>query len=250
MSHPILAGAEPFSATGGPAGALVLHGFTGSPHSMRGIAQALADAGFTVELPLLPGHGTAVEDMVPTGWSDWYGAAQAAYDDLARRCDRLVVVGLSMGGTLAASLAADADPAGLVAVNPHVQPALPNVVEVLQGMLDEGEVTMPAIGGDIAKPDIVELAYDATPIAALLSLLDASATLVERLPSITCPTLIFTSRQDHIVDNACSDLLAERVAGPVERVGLDRSFHVATLDFDAATIEAGTVDFARKVCAG
>ena len=131
-----------------------------------------------------------------------------------------------------------------------MQPALPNVVEVLQGMLDEGEVTMPAIGGDIAKPDIVELAYDATPIAALLSLLDASATLVERLPSITCPTLIFTSRQDHIVDNACSDLLAERVAGPVERVGLDRSFHVATLDFDAATIEAGTVDFARKVCAG
>lgn len=245
-----MAGAEPFSASGGPAGALVLHGFTGSPHSMRGIAQALANAGFTVELPLLPGHGTAVEDMVPTGWSDWYGAAQAAYDALAGRCERLVVVGLSMGGTLAASLAADRVPAGLVAVNPHIQPAVPNVSEVLQGMLDQGEATMPAIGGDVAQPETVELAYAATPIAALLSLLDASAALVERLPSITCPTLIFTSRQDHIVDNACSDLLAARCAGPVERVWLDRSYHVATLDFDAATIEAGTVDFARKVTAG
>ncbi|MDQ1443332.1 MAG: carboxylesterase, partial [Acidimicrobiaceae bacterium] len=49
----VLPGAEPFSAPGGPHGALVLHGFTGSPQSMRGVAQALADAGFAVELPRL-----------------------------------------------------------------------------------------------------------------------------------------------------------------------------------------------------
>ena len=53
--------AEPYCAAGGPHGALVLHGFTGNPSSMRGVAEALAAVGFAVELPLLPGHGTSVE---------------------------------------------------------------------------------------------------------------------------------------------------------------------------------------------
>ena len=57
---------------------LVLHGFTGSPQSMRPLAEAMAKAGFTVELPLLPGHGTSLDDMVPTRWADWSGAAEAA----------------------------------------------------------------------------------------------------------------------------------------------------------------------------
>src|SRR5580692_2929043 len=100
--HAILAGAEPFSSPGGPNGALVLHGFTGSPQSMRGLAEALAAAGFAVELPLLPGHGTSVEDMVTTGWADWSAAAEAAYEKLAANSDRVVVAGLSMGGTLTA----------------------------------------------------------------------------------------------------------------------------------------------------
>ena len=86
---PILPGAEPFSASGGPHGALVLHGFTGCPQSMRGLAQAFAAAGFTVELPRLPGHGTSVEDMTQYSWADWSAAAEAAYQDLAARCERV-----------------------------------------------------------------------------------------------------------------------------------------------------------------
>ena len=69
MTAPVLPGAEPWSAPGGPHGALVLHGFTGCPQSMRGLAQALAAAGFAVELPLLPGHGTAVDVLSSEGES-------------------------------------------------------------------------------------------------------------------------------------------------------------------------------------
>ena len=87
--HPadLIPGAEPWSHQGGPAGALVLHGFTGNPGSMRGVAEALADAGFTVDLPLLPGHGTKIEDMIPTGFADWSAHAEARYQDLAARCE-------------------------------------------------------------------------------------------------------------------------------------------------------------------
>jgi len=65
----------------------------------------MADAGFTVELPLLPGHGTSIEDMVTTRWADWSAAAERAYEELAARCSAVVVAGLSMGGTLTLWLA-------------------------------------------------------------------------------------------------------------------------------------------------
>jgi carboxylesterase len=251
MSDPVLAGAEPLSASGGPAAALVLHGFTGSPQSMRPIAEALARAGFTVEMPLLPGHGTSVADMLETGWPDWSGAADAAYQELAGRAARVVVVGLSMGGTLACWLAANhPEIAGLVCVNPFVEPPADSFLEVLQGMLDTGEPTMPAIGSDIAKPGETELAYDQTPIRPLLSLMAAIAGLQPRLGDIQCPLLLFNSPQDHVVPPTSSDLLAARVSGPVERVQCQRSYHVATLDHDGPEIAARTVAFADKVMAG
>src|SRR5262249_13233346 len=121
MTDPILPGAEPFAADGGPDGVLVVHGFTGSPQSMRPLAEAFAAAGFTVELPLLPGHGTSVDDMIPTSWADWSGAAEVAYQELASRCRRVIVAGLSMGGTLTVWLAAHhPEIAGIVCVNPAI----------------------------------------------------------------------------------------------------------------------------------
>lgn len=66
----VMAGAEPFSAKGDRRGALVVHGFTGCPQSMRPLGEALAKAGFTVEVPRLPGHGTTPEDMVNYRFSD------------------------------------------------------------------------------------------------------------------------------------------------------------------------------------
>ena len=130
--HLVLAGAEPFSAPGGPHGALVLHGFTGCPQSMRGLAQAFASAGFAVELPRLPGHGTAIEDMLETSWDDWSKAAEAAYDDLAARCDKVVVSGLSMGGTLTLWLAEHhPEIAGIVLVNAAAEPPADSFKEML-----------------------------------------------------------------------------------------------------------------------
>jgi carboxylesterase len=168
----ILPGAEPFSAAGGPAGVLVLHGFTGNPQSMRPLAQALAAAGFTVELPLLPGHGTSIDDMLTTGWADWSGAAEAAYIDLAGRCSRVVVAGLSMGGTLTCWLASrHPEIAGIICVNPAVEPAADSFLEILDGMAATGAATMPAVGNDIAMPGTKELAYDATPIAGVKDML-------------------------------------------------------------------------------
>jgi carboxylesterase len=251
MPGEILPGAEPFSASNGAHGVLVLHGFTGSPQSMRPLAEAFADAGFSVELPLLPGHGTAVEDLIPMRWSDWMSAAEAAYLDLAARCDRTVVAGLSMGGALACSLAAmHPEIAGAVVVNPLIEPPAESFRKILTGALGAGVVSAPAIGSDIAKPGAAELAYDATPIEAVLSLFDACAELVGRLGEIRCPLLIMLSRHDHVVPPGSGEVLAAGAAGPVERVWLEQSYHVATLDFDQPEIEERAVAFAQKTVAG
>ncbi len=228
---------KPASFPNGPTGVLVLHGFTGSPQSLRPLTLRFAEDGHSVELPLLPGHGTKIEDMLPTRFDDWYRAASAAYDELAGRCERVVVVGLSMGGTLATILAVEHEPAGLVLINPQVAPPPQTVIDVVQGLSDEGVATLPAIGGDIAKEGVEELAYAATPVEALLSFIARCQTLVDELAKVTCPVLLFTSPQDHVVDPLSSDVLAAGVSGPVERVTLERSFHVATLDHDAKLIE-------------
>jgi carboxylesterase len=243
----IIPGCEPWSGTGGPHGALVIHGFTGNPQSLRGLAEALHGAGYAVELPLLPGHGTSVDDLLDTGWADWSAAAEAAYEGLAARVDQVVVAGLSMGGSLALWLAArHPEVAGVVCVNPAVEVGA-EMVDGIRQMLDGGVERIPAIGGDVADPAGREKAYDATPLRPLLSLADAAAETVDDLAKIACPVLLMTSPQDHVVDPHNSDIVAERVSGPVERVTLERSYHVATLDYDKDIIFERTIEFAGRV---
>ena len=245
-----LSGCEPLSTAGGDTGVLVLHGFTGCPQSMRGLAGAFAAAGHTVELPLLPGHGTTVDDMITTGWADWSGAAEQAYTELAGRSSAVVVAGLSMGGALTLWLASrHPEIVGIVCVNPIVEVA-PDIVALARDMVAGGQDRIPEIGGDIADPDAHEAAYDAAPLGPLLSLAEGADALRADLGRITSPLLLLNSPQDHVVPPPNAETVAEGVAGPVERVTLERSFHVATLDFDAGLIEAEAVAFAARCFSG
>lgn len=250
MATQILPGAEPFSATGGPTGVLVLHGYTGSPYSLRPLASAFAAAGFTVELPLLPGHGTSVEELMATGWPEWSDAAERGLAELAERCETVFVSGLSMGGSLAIRLAeTHPEIAGIVVVNPLVEPPAESFRDLLSGMISEGATAVPSIGSDIATGVSSEHSYDATPIEPMLSMFAGIDELAAGLGELRCPVLLFSSRTDHVVPTESGDLLVASAAGPVERIWLERSFHVATLDYDAGEIETRAVAFLDKLVA-
>ena len=135
---------------------------------MRGMAEALAGAGFHIELPRLPGHGTVIDDMIATRWDDWTGEVESAYQRLAARTDAVVVAGLSMGGSLTLWTGlAHPEVAGLVCVNPATRATgAGRSSTMLAEMLDDGTETMPGIGSDIADPDVVEIAYEGTPLRA------------------------------------------------------------------------------------
>jgi carboxylesterase len=250
----ILPGAEPWhhnapdTAGGAEPGFLALHGFTGNPSSMRGLAEAMAAAGFHVELPRLPGHGTSLDDMMTTRWDDWTAAADAAYARLAARAGRIVVGGLSMGAALALWVAlAHPEIAGLVCVNPACQPHAPDVRAMIDDALAAGTDVMPGIGSDIADPDAHESAYEATPLRPLVSFLDGLVPLAARYGELTMPLLLFTSKQDHVVEPTQSELLATSYGGEVEHRWLERSYHVATQDFDRDVIFTEAVTFAKRV---
>jgi carboxylesterase len=245
-SHPpVLPGAEPLSHRAGSSlGVLVLHGFTGNPSSVRSLADAMVAAGFDVEMPRLPGHGTTIEDMMATAWSDWFGAALAGFDDLAGRCDRVAVAGLSMGGLLTLAVGMDRPAAGLVCVNPVARMRSPEETAMVDELIADGMTVLPGIGSDIADPDAVEIAYEGTPLAPLRSMFhDGVRPRCERWGEIAAPLLLFTSAQDHVVDPADSTHLASTYGGPVDHVWLERSFHVATQDFDRDLIAERAVAF-------
>lgn len=249
----VMPGCEPFSHIGDrPIGVLVLHGFTGNPSSMTYQARAFADAGLHVEQPRLPGHGTTLEDMMTTDWSDWSGEAAAAYDRLAGRVDEIVVIGLSMGGTLTlwTGLERQDDERlkGLICVNAATAPQADDVIAMVQEMIDEGSVVMPGIGSDIADPDAVEIAYDGVPLQQLMSLSnDGLAPIAGRYGELTVPILIFSSTDDHVVPPESSAHLRDTAGGEVEFVTLERSYHVATQDYDRDLINERSLAFIERV---
>ena len=244
---------EPFAFDGdgadGRIGIVVSHGFTGTPASMRPWAQHLADAGYSVRLPLLPGHGGSWQDTNRTRWPQWYAEIEAAYTELRERCDVVVAVGLSMGGTLVTRLAEQhPDIAGLVLVNPAFGTRrfdakfAPYFARLIR--------SRPSIGGDIKKPGVAEPAGERTPVIAFASLLQLWKTTVADLDRLTSPVLMFRSREDHVVDDLSAELLhGGAVNTTIREVMLEDSYHVATLDNDAPQIFAGSVEFIRSVTA-
>jgi carboxylesterase len=245
-------GAEPAFHEGGPIGVLLLHGFAGSPQPLRPWGAHLAERGYTVDVPRLPGHGTTLGECNLTRWDDWYGEASRSLAMLSERCEQVFVGGLSMGGALALRLA-QTNPervAGLMLVNPAIasrdwklrflMPALHHVITKFP----------PVISNDIKQPGVTEVAHEWVPVQALWSLTqDGWPRIVADLPSLRVPTIVFKSMEDHSgVDESSLQLLQERSGiDDLAVVFLHNSYHVATLDHDAEVIFERSHAFVERV---
>lgn len=256
MSGPVRPGAEALSRDGHGAlaqvGFLVLHGFTGSPVSVRPLAELLTKRGFAVEMPRLPGHGTRPKDLLPTRYADWRAEALAALNRLRARTQHVFAVGFSMGGTLALDLASREALSGVVTINAQILDRRGLIVK-LAPIIEKLIPIAPASAAGLTKNDIKkggdEDAYDWVAIAAGNSLVRALPQVRGHLKNLTCPLLVIYSRDDHSVPPANSKALPGLVGSAPDSVSvleLENSYHVATLDNDLALIDERVASFAEN----
>jgi carboxylesterase len=246
--EPYVAEAVPADDDGRRVGVLLIHGFTGSPASMTPWGRHLADQGFGVAVPRLPGHGTTWQELNGTGWADWYGEAERAFEKLRADSDEVVVGGLSMGGGLALRLAAERgrEVAGVMVVNAAVNRDRKDVLllPVLKGLVP----SLPGIINDIKKPGVDEHGYPRMPLRAMLSLSQLWKVTRADLAKVTQPLLLFRSTVDHVVEaSSARNVLAAVSSRDVTETLLENSYHVATLDNDAPRIFEDSAAFIARV---
>lgn len=239
--------AAPIVGGSGEVGVLLCHGFTGTPWSLKDWAEHLIATGHRVSVPLWPGHGTTWQELNNTSWQEWYAAAETALRELRQQCRTVFVGGLSMGGGMALRLAErqGSDISGLVLVNPAI--ALADKRLLALPVLSRFVPSLAAISGDIARPGGNEYGYRRTPLKALLQQTRMWADIRANLDRVDQPILMFRSEQDHVVDASSSRLIHQGVSSAevTERV-LVRSFHVATMDYEAEDIFTESVEFFRR----
>ena len=243
----IMPGAEPFFFEGNEVGVLVSHGFTGTTQSMRFLGESLArQGGFAVAGPRLKGHGTTPEDMAGTSAEDWIGSVEEALQELQARCSKIFMTGLSMGGTLTLYMAAmhPGAIAGAVPINGAVFLNSPDLASL--ALVPDAPPAVPGVGSDIKKPGETELVYPVVPVPAIRHLYALMSVTSELLPRITCPLLIFQSRDDHVVVPDNGPYILEHAGAEEKRlVWLEESYHVATLDNDRELIAEEMLAFIR-----
>lgn len=214
---------------------------------MRPWAEHLAGEGYTVRVPLLPGHGTSWQEMNRTAWPQWYAEVDAVLTELRSTCDWVAVAGQSMGGALALRLAEQrpAEVGALVLVNPAV--GLKRLDLKLLPVLRRLTSSFPGISNDIRKPGQDEVAYDRVPLHAMASQLKLWRDVRDNLARVTAPLLYLRSLTDHVVDDLSQGVILPGVSSTVrDFVDLPNSYHVATLDHDAPLIFSRSAEFLAR----
>lgn len=250
-AQPLHVSARPELTGGRRIGVLLQHGFTGSPASMRPWGEHLAEQGYGVLTPRLPGHGTTWQDLNTRTWADWNRHLTQEFDAFRAEHDVVVVGGLSMGGAQVLQLAADraSEIAGVIVVNPAVSTKRFDVrlLPVIKHLVP----SFPGIADDIAKPGTSEYGYTRTPLKAAHSMIRAWPALIAALPKVTAPLLYLRSDVDNVVDGSSEPIIWNAVASTDKRrVALPDSLHVATLDNDLPLICAESAAFIARVTSG
>ncbi len=192
---------EPFLYPGGDTGCLLVHGLTGAPEEMRWMGRFLADEGFTVLGVRLFAHATQVADMNRARWQDWLANVEDGYHMLRGLTEKVVVMGISMGGALSLLLAMEFDLAGLLIMATPVR--LPDArIERARALLPLVSKVVPTLRlpGESdwvdKEAEKLQLYYPKFPVRASAELHDLLAEMRGALGMVKAPTLLMYARGD------------------------------------------------------
>lgn len=232
----------------GHIGVVLVHGFTGSPAAMRPWAEFLNARGYSVRVPLLPGHGTKPSDLNEVEWTEWPGKVKAEIAELQKHCSQIFVAGLSMGGGTTLHVAAEVGDqlSGIILVNPmiHVKGISPTLAFAISRAIKFGK----SVGNDIKRTGVTEYGYDKMPYRGIHQLLTMLKLTRAALPSIKVPMQLFHSVDDHTLPVSNTEIVMREIGSiNKSRIELLNSFHVATLDHDSDLIFANSLTFIESL---
>ena len=228
-------------------GIIFVHGFTGSPASMRPWAHYFTDRGYTVSVPQLPGHGTQWQRLNEVSWGQWPAKVIEELAWLRTRCSKVFIFGLSMGGCTTLNVAEREQVDGLILVNPMAH--IPGIQIKFAPLIALFKKGMPSVGDDIKKPGVTEWGYDVLPTRGVIQLQKMLLVTRANLEKATAPLLIFHSVDDHVLPVSNTNIIVSEIGTPIDqltRVELKNSYHVATLDFDSDVIFEKSLTFVQS----
>ncbi|CAM5448021.1 alpha/beta hydrolase [Rhodanobacter lindaniclasticus] len=257
-----------FFLEGGRRGVLLIHGLTGTPMEMKLLGKGLHRAGFTVHGMQLAGHCGDADDLLATGWRDWYASVEHAADALRDKVDQLFVGGLSMGALLALKLAADR-PGQVAGVGVYGAtfrydgwsiPRLARLSFMLPllkklgigrdrsfmeqppyGIRDErlrAQISSAMLGGDSAAAGL-----PGNPWYSLAEMYALAADVRRRLPQVNAPCLVAHASEDDVASVRNAELVMRGVSAPTELLLLDDSYHMITIDKQRRTLIERSASF-------
>lgn len=251
-----------------PLGALLIHGYPGTPAEVRPLAQQLHERGWSIRAPLLPGFGQEIDTLSDRTHTEWLHAVQASYKALRQETDHAIIIGYSMGGTLALLAASEQQPDGLILFAPfwevdHVLwKALPVLRMVLPKVkpfrifkpdfddpnLREG-IAQFAPDADLNDPDTQEAIRDfELPISMFNQIRILGQKGYQAAPQIACPTLVIQGNQDDIVMPSKTQALISRFKTPPTYIKIDATHQLLEPENDIwSSIEANILAFANKL---
>jgi carboxylesterase len=230
--------AAPFRLDGSNGEAVVLtHGFTGVPAHFRPLAEFLHGKGYTVNVPLLAGHGTSPTDMAGTGADDWIRSVRQAAGAVSDH-RRVHLAGLSMGGLLSIIVAKDVAASTVTTINSPILVKNKRLYLTPVAHHFVAEVSWPEAPTPPLDPEVADywLTYDGYHTASAAELVRVMRTAYLAARRLRRPSLVIQSRTDESVDPRSARLLANALGPKCDLVWLERSIHNALLDSERDVI--------------
>ena len=212
-------GGESFFMKGGSSGVLLIHGFTGLPAALFLLGEFLNREGFTVLCMRLAGHGTDENDLMRTTRGDWFNSVLDGLAILRGACDKIYVVGHSMGGLLTLKLASECDVEKIITL------AAPIFIDDGLGLrnLPPREFCGNACIVQPRKklfdvPQTANEVYKKTPLVSVHELIALIDDVKKLLPKISAPILIMHGEEDHTAQPRSARFIMDNIGSKVKRV--------------------------------
>jgi carboxylesterase len=232
---------DSFFRQGGFTGVLLFHGFTATTFEVKGLADELHAAGYTVSAPLLPGHGTTPDDLNHVKWQDWMQTAENALADLKKNCRFVFVGGESMGGLISLLLAHNhPEIKGLLLYAPAIESRKLWITPLLKYFIKFSKKRN--------SDDLFEWqGYSVNPVAGAAQLYSLQYRAVRILKTITQPLIIFQGKNDRTVSPSGA-LKAYKTIPSFDKeiVWLDCG-HCILLDADFEDVAKRSLEFIRRI---